>query len=405
MPKISSDGSVTADSTAGLNTYVPESVQSPRSVRADTEGTAFSGTRRRLRTLSQKASMSTLPAVSVSSPNLVIHPLKSVSAIKEQLRDELATLARQKDVLERNWEKRERCRARMHEAAVGARQQISKMDGEPATSKRQSFQLSRHEALAKLRDVEEAERNVDASPNIKKKKTRGMSQRLKGLIQSASFSANLSLKAGNAPVTHAREAPAAARKSMQLEPPLPLPSSSPSRPQADKRHSFTASSSSRPNSYCSPFLPSPVQPGEANELHSIHQVALPSRIQPAITVDTSGNRHASGPVYRDLQSQTGMQIVKDEIHRQSAGRKREGMLWTSGIWEDIAASASKGSERKERGKWERKSDFAFDMHRRLITVHEDCWVVLAGCKLYEVSPFCHPVDGLPLRVPSSTETL
>ncbi|GHJ87273.1 hypothetical protein NliqN6_3675 [Naganishia liquefaciens] len=367
LPDLSSDGPAVENSPAGLNTYISEFLRSPRSARSDMEGTAFSGTRRRLRTLSQKASMSTLPVASPSTANLVIQPLKSVSAIKEQLRDELTTLARQKDALEKNWEERERRRSRIHDAAAEARQQISKTESEPATSKRQSFQLSRHEALAKLRDSEEPERDVDKSlTHSKKKKTRGMGQRLKGMIQSASFSANLSSKAGNGPVTQKHEASAAPRKSIQLETPLLLPSStSPSRPHVDKRHSFTASSSSRPNSYCSPFLPSPIIPAEANALHSIHQVALPSRIQPSLMDDTSGNRHVSGPIYRDLQSQTGMQVVEDEIHRQSAGRKREGMLWTSGVWEDVAASAGKGGERKERGKW------------------EHCWVVLAGCKLYE----------------------
>ena len=100
--------------------------------------------------------------------------------------------------------------------------------------------------------------------------------------------------------------------------------------------------------------------------------------------DTSGNRHVSGPIYRDLQSQTGMQVVEDEIHRQSAGRKREGMLWTSGVWEDVAASAGKGGERKERGKWERKLAPAFKTSPYAETGYADCWVVLAGCKLYEV---------------------
>lgn len=303
--------------------------------------------------------MSTLPTVSPSCANLVIQPLKSVPAIKEQLRDELATLARQKDVLERAWNERERRRARLHDATTTARHQAGRLDADQNSSKRQSFQLSRHEALAKLRAIEEAETSIDASSsNIKKKKARGMGQRLKGMIQSASFSANLSLKAGNPPAPKTHEVSTAPRKSMQLDAPLPLPVPSPtSRPHVDKRHSFTAGSSSRPNSYCSPFLPSPILSTEEQSLHSIHQVALPSRTQPTITVDTSVNRQASGPIYRDLQSQTGMQVVEDEIHRESAGRKREGMLWTSGIWEDIAASGGKGGERKERGKWERKSVF------------------------------------------------
>lgn len=299
--------------------------------------------------------MSTLPAMSPSCANLVIQPLKSVPAIKEQLRDELATLARQKVALERSWHEREQQRVRLQNAVTETRQEVGKLDADQGNSKRQSFQLSRHEALAKLRAVEEAETSFDASPSkLKKRKGRGMGQRLKGMIQSASFSANLSLKAGNAPAPKSHQANPAPRKSIQLESPIPV-SSPPSRPHTDKRHSFTASSSSRPNSYCSPFLPSPILPSEEQSLASIHQVALPSQTQPTISVDTSGNRHASGPVYRDLQSQTGMQVIEDEIHRESAGRKREGMLWTSGIWEDIAASGGKGGDRKERGKWERQS--------------------------------------------------
>jgi hypothetical protein len=62
----------------------------------------------------------------------------------------------------------------------------------------------------------------------------------------------------------------------------------------------------------------------------------------------------SKQVYRDLQSRTGNQVLEDELHRELAGRKREGMLWTSGVWEDVATSSNKGGDRKERAKWERK---------------------------------------------------
>jgi hypothetical protein len=126
---------------------------------------AFSGTRRRLRTLSQKASMSTLPVASPSTANLVIQPLKSVSAMLARLRSSImyprsAAFPFLPVLLQCIFLPSQRC---LHDAAAEARQQISKTESEPATSKRQSFQLSRHEALAKLRDSEEPERDVDKS--------------------------------------------------------------------------------------------------------------------------------------------------------------------------------------------------------------------------------------------------
>lgn len=359
LPETMAPATPSSESPAKLSPCPPESAQSLRSIRGDTEvaqGVSFSGTRRRLRTLSQKASMSSLPTISPSCSNLVIQPLKSLPMIKDQLRCELSALAQQKGELERSWAERERRRAQLSDVIVDAHQQVGKADTEHGNSKRQSFQLNRHDALAKLQAIDEAEAtHVGASANSKKKKHKGMGQRLKGMIQSASFSANLSLKAGNEPVSKPSEVSAGTRNSMQLDAP-PATSPAPSRPHVDKRHSFTASSSSRPDSYCSPFLPSPILPAEGDSLLSRNELDLPYQPPRTVPLETTpiSNGNPAAPVYRDLQSRTGTQVMQEEIHRESAGRKREGMLWTSGVWEDVGTSSNKAGDRKERSKWERK---------------------------------------------------
>jgi hypothetical protein len=303
--------------------------------------------------------MTNLPTVSASCSNLanlVIQPLKSPPAIKEQLRQELSVLAQQKAELERAWAERERRRRQLSDVMIDARQQADKADADLGSSKRQSLQLNRHDALAKLHAIDEAESShIGSAANSKKKKNKGMGQRLRGIIQSASFSANLSLKAVNDPTREPSETSARPRESIQLDVPLAI-SPTPSRPPTDKRHSFTASSSSRRESYSSPFLPSPILPTEGDSLLSNNEAYFPYRIQTAVPVETTGSRNGTPatPVYRDLQSRTGNQVMEDETHRESAGRKREGMLWTTGVWEDVSTSGNKAGDRKERGKWERE---------------------------------------------------
>lgn len=349
------DSTILMDSPVKLGTYPPESAMSPRSTRgeADVPNTPFSGTRRRLRTLSQKASMTNLTTASPSSSNLanlVIQPLKSLAAIKEHLRQELALLAERKAELELAWAERERWRRQLSDVAVDAFHQTNKTDVEFGNSKRQSFQMNRSE-VAKLHAINEAESSHAGSPaDPKKKKNKGMGQRLRGIIQSASFSANLSLKAMNEPEPQKTARP---RDSIQLD--VPLATSPASRPQVDKRHSFTATSSSRRNSYSSPFLPSPIISAEGDSLISNTEAAFHYRTENAVAVQRSTSRNGTPatPVYRDLQSRTGTQVVEEETHRESAGRKREGMLWTAGVWEDVASSSNRAGDRKERGKWDR----------------------------------------------------
>ncbi|KAJ9122342.1 hypothetical protein QFC22_001763 [Naganishia vaughanmartiniae] len=347
-------------------------VQSPDQMTPDARaaidpspGAPFPGTRRRLRTLSQKSSMPTLLTASPSTVNLVIQPLKSVSSIKQQLRKELEYMDYQKQVLERDWAERERQKTLLSSISTDVHQQATQLDNEHTNSKRQSFQSSRPDSSAKLQAIDEA-----GSPAHSKrmKKVGGMGKRLRGMIQSASFSANLSLKSMTEP-SHEPSSPSspfpAPQKSMQLDTSSTSSSQVMTRPQPEKRHSFAASSSSRPTSYSSPFLPSPILPANEDGFPSEAEMFSPS-LRQALQPPGGGNRmDVSKQAYRDLQSRTGNQVLEDEIHRESAGRKREGMLWTSGIWEDVATSSNKGGDRKERAKW------------------EHCWVVLAGCKLYE----------------------
>ncbi|KAJ9100614.1 hypothetical protein QFC21_003658 [Naganishia friedmannii] len=332
-------------------------ISSPDQMKPDTRaaidptpGAPFPGTRRRLRTLSQKASMPTLLTTSPSTANLVIQPLKSVTTIKEQLRRELEYMAYQKQILERAWSERERQRTQLSTTSADVHQQATQLDNEHTNSKRQSFQSNRPDSSAKLQAIAEA-----GSPAQSKriKKVGGMGKRLRGIIQSASFSANLSLKSMTEP-SHQLPSPLPVpRKSMQLDSASSTSSQVMTRPQPEKRHSFAASSSSRPTSYSSPFLPSPILPANENGFPPDAELFYPSSGQVSRTVAAGGGTDVSKQVYRDLQSRTGNQVLEDELHRESAGHKREGMLWTSGVWEDVATSSNKGGDRKERAKWER----------------------------------------------------
>jgi hypothetical protein len=334
-------------------------VQSPDPMTPDalaaidpTPGAPFPGTRRRLRTLSQKASMPTLLTTSPSTANLVIQPLKSVTTIKEQLRQELEYMSYQKQILENAWNEREKQRTQLSTVSADVHQQATQIDNEHTNSKRQSFQSNRPDSLAKSQVVAEASSPVQSK---RMRKVGGMGKRLRGMIQSASFSANLSLKTMGEPAHEPSQPFPAPRKSMQLDTSSTTSSSQAmTRPQPEKRHSFAASSSSRPTSYSSPFLPSPILPANENGFPSDAELFSPSAAQASQAEADASGTDVSKQVYRDLQSRTGNQVLKDELHRESAGRKREGMLWTSGVWEDVATSSNKGGDRKERAKWERK---------------------------------------------------
>ncbi|KAJ9095360.1 hypothetical protein QFC19_007604 [Naganishia cerealis] len=365
LPESPSIDGLAKDLTAEPNVVLRSPDQMRGNIRAEVDtvpGAPFQGTRRRLRTLSQKASMPTLLTTSPSTATLVIQPLKSVATIKEQLCEELELMSRQKQALERAWRERETRQIQLSSISAEAHQQATLIETEQPNSKRQSFQSSRLDSSAKLQAIAEANSPAQSK---RMKKSLGMGKRLRGMIQSASFSSNLSLKAFNEPSPGAGSPSAAPRQSMQLDSSSTTSSQIMTRPQPEKRHSFTANSSSRPSSYCSPFLPSPILPSDENGFTSNSEL-FPTTIPQVLQLQPgSGATHASKQVYRDLQSRSGMQVLEDELHRESAGRKREGMLWTSGIWEDVATSSNKGGDRKERAKW------------------DHCWVVLAGCKLYE----------------------
>lgn len=59
------------------------------------------------------------------------------------------------------------------------------------------------------------------------------------------------------------------------------------------------------------------------------------------------------PTFRDLQNQSVDEVMEEETLRVRAGRKKEGLVWSPGIWEGVANSGNKTvSEKKEKVKWE-----------------------------------------------------
>lgn len=62
------------------------------------------------------------------------------------------------------------------------------------------------------------------------------------------------------------------------------------------------------------------------------------------------------PTFRDLQDQTAAEMIEEETLRVQAGRRKEGLVWSPGVWEGVgSASGRAGGDRKEKIKWESKS--------------------------------------------------
>ena len=59
------------------------------------------------------------------------------------------------------------------------------------------------------------------------------------------------------------------------------------------------------------------------------------------------------PTFRDLQDQSAAEMLEEETRRVQAGRKKEGLVWSPGIWEGIGVSSGRhAGDRKEKVKWE-----------------------------------------------------
>jgi len=87
--------------------------------------------------------------------------------------------------------------------------------------------------------------------------------------------------------------------------------------------------------------------------------------------DTAGTTPASVgskrfPTFRDLQDQTAAEMIEEETLRVQAGRRKEGLVWSPGVWEGVGSSSGRtGGDRKEKVKWESKSGQGIDDRRSL----------------------------------------
>lgn len=128
---------------------------------------------------------------------------------------------------------------------------------------------------------------------------------------------------------------------------------------------------------------------------SIMTTATESAISHTATVPTptmAGSKKF--PTFRDLQDQSAAEMLEEETRRVQAGRRKEGLVYSPGVWEGIGVSSGRsGGDRKEKSKWESESPQAasrFDclVYPHIFAVIPGCWMVLSSCRMYEVSVGC-----------------
>ena len=90
----------------------------------------------------------------------------------------------------------------------------------------------------------------------------------------------------------------------------------------------------------------------ATESAASHVPTVPSSTAPTPTM--AGSKKF--PTFRDLQDQSAAEMLEEETRRVQAGRRKEGLVWSPGVWEGVGVSSGRhAGERKEKVKWESES--------------------------------------------------
>ena len=195
----------------------------------------------------------------------------------------------------------------------------------------------------------------DAIGFTKEKKSRGMGSRIRGMLSSNALSSNLTSKSGIFKVpTSASSASLAqgSRMSLQLPPVSGAQGIGNEQGRLHKsssRHSVQAVSG---EGYSSQF----------QNLFPAHDPTIGTPLSPADSIFSSESQVlerpasapiASMPLFRDLQTGTAQERMQQETQREIAGRKKEGLLWTPGVWEDVGASAAnRVGEKRDKARWD-----------------------------------------------------
>lgn len=301
----------------------------------------------------------------------------SLQSIKRSLSQTLSSLGRRKDQLEIAWAQREDQQGQLERHLQSLVEQY-----------RHSRSLSTSASIGRMPGAESAwdiSRLARGSATEKEKHKKGVGHRLRGMITSASQYGGLSSKARDSSAVHTPEpGPTELAKQSTRQSASGTSSAIHNALDNSTNASHAGTGSVLENGgYESPFRAVTRRPSSVQDSPLEEDVAvMPAALHPAPQRPTTA--------IRDLQMASGAQVAEDEMQRELAGRKREGLLWSPNTWEDIGGSSSRQMERKDRGRW------------------DQFWVVLAASKIYEYRDGLngkaqHPHEVIDLRFASARE--
>jgi len=328
--------------------------------------------------------LSNAPIERVSKTTMAVNR----SDIRRRLDSRLTKLASRRDALEYAWGERERVRVGLErrveqERSVvgsgGISSEVFGGSGSKSTSASGKKDKRKSDVTSTMAGASGSTSTVDSATGAieGKKKHRSVGSRMiRGMMSSASsIHGGLSSMVGSGKEHRAKVVPtsssiSAGRMSLQI-PPRPVAGYADNvdgeetgyrGPKMSNRLSLQTVPSRHQDS-ASPSLAEyvedardPIGGGLLSPTVSIMTTAtdIPATDTAATTPALVGSRKF--PTFRDLQDQTAAEMIEEETLRVQAGRRKEGLVWSPGVWEGVgSASGRAGGDRKEKIKWESKS--------------------------------------------------
>ncbi len=324
--------------------------------------------RSRERRIMHKSSLPVIP-----SPSKMAHATESghattparpttptAGALKRHIEGTLEVLANRKDELEAAWEARDATMRELERIAetraLAGRRSYTPQSGlgppEQRISRASTDELRTSSRSPAFDTSDISSTSRDGLGYTKDKKSKGVGSRIKGMISSSnSIANNLASRASGFKLPSSTSSAAQGpRMSLQIGPsdvaPAPAEHAGIKKRTRD-RHSVQAIQGEQ---YKTTFagLSSP-PPADLNktlvDAHALTDIDLASSASdPAATAMSR---------FRDLPTGTGTDLMEQERQREIAGRKKEGLLWSTGHWEGVTGGASgKSAERRDNRKWD-----------------------------------------------------
>jgi hypothetical protein len=341
------------------------------------------------------------------------------SDMRRRLEGRLTKLAARREALEYAWGEREKVRValerrveqeRLVVGSAGVSSEVFGGSGSKSTSASSKKDKRKSGVTSTMAGMSGSTSTVDSATGAieGKKKHRSVGSRMiRGMMSSASsIHGGLSSMVGSGKEDRAKVAPtsssgSAGRMSLQI-PPRPVAGygdnvdgeeTADRRPEISNRLSLQTVPSRQQDS-ATEYAEDARDPIGGGVLSPTVSIMTTATNMPA--TDTAGTTPASVgskkfPTFRDLQDQTAAEMIEEETLRVQAGRRKEGLVWSPGVWEGVGSSSGRvGGDRKEKVKWESKSGQGMDDRRSLNPGWEltgvciGCWMVLSSCKIYEV---------------------